>query len=622
MLSSDLKMVQAGPATAEQPAELRTTLAGTTVLLRPGKEKEDVQTVEVWDTVGLQAAFNLQEVDKHGRVYADSEFGSLELAPDCSSLAYIAERKKEKNAAFLAQSEPGEGVGRGGEAEYREDWGEQLVGKVSPVVVVLGLGSQQPVDCRVVAGVPTEYCPGLVRWWQGGLVGVAYKATPRKLGKIYCSNREAVVFTLSLDGEWTVLAGEAGGLGVTRLWVTPGGCLVWTERDLTVDGLYPGPHGAALRLMTVAGGGGAARELVAAQQPDWTGLDPAQFTGIFHPVAAPRPWLAAETLVLTCALGETTRPLLVDVVGGGVVVPSSPSCAGVQVLDCSHDLVLGVRSDPVTPPHLVAARVDPASPGSLEFVAVTEVPACPVPGLTWTSLTLHPTGPPALPFTAHYFGPAAGNTPLILWPHGGPHSVLTTDYKNTAMFFASLGLGLLFVNYRGSTGFGEAGVRSLLGRVGSQDVGDCEQARQAVLTKLPHLQADKVCLMGGSHGGFLVLHLAGQFPAHYRGVVARNPVTNLARCVEALCLQSTDICTVHKTGNSPLVGREYLTYLLFPTSSKASIADIPESAWVTSLGQSYPGLEPGVEQLAAWLAVSPLSVVAGVQCPVLLCCSK
>ena len=44
------------------------------------------------------------------------------------------------------------------------------------------------------------------------------------------------MFTISLLEEWTVLAGEEGSLGVTRLWVTPG--LVWTERDLTVDSHY------------------------------------------------------------------------------------------------------------------------------------------------------------------------------------------------------------------------------------------------------------------------------------------------------------------------------------------------------------------------------------------------
>lgn len=34
--------------------------------------------------------------------------------------------------------------------------------------------------------------------------------------------------------------------------------------------------------------------------------------------------------------------------------------------------------------------------------------------------------------------------------------------------------------------------------------------------------------MGGSHGGFLALHLAGRHGSMFKAVVARNPVTNLA----------------------------------------------------------------------------------------------
>jgi acylaminoacyl-peptidase len=68
------------------------------------------------------------------------------------------------------------------------------------------------------------------------------------------------------------------------------------------------------------------------------------------------------------------------------------------------------------------------------------------------------------------------------------------------------------VNYRGSIGFGEASVKSLPGHIGDNDVADMQQAVKEALAKLPLLDPDHCVLFGGSHGGFLVTHLSGQFP--------------------------------------------------------------------------------------------------------------
>ena len=117
--------------------------------------------------------------------------------------------------------------------------------------------------------------------------------------------------------------------------------------------------------------------------------------------------------------------------------------------------------------------------------------------------------------------------------------------------FAHCGLAVLFINYRGSLGFGQVTgtmcvcflvvqtcfflkkkkkktkkdfLEALPGHVGSMDVQDCNDAVTRALAHCADLDASKVAVFGGSHGGLLAAHLTAQFPDRYGAAVMRNPV--------------------------------------------------------------------------------------------------
>jgi acylaminoacyl-peptidase len=133
---------------------------------------------------------------------------------------------------------------------------------------------------------------------------------------------------------------------------------------------------------------------------------------------------------------------------------------------------------------------------------------------------------------------------LLLIPHGGPHSAHICNWNIQYEFLLNLGYTLLLVNYRGSIGFGNASLLSLPGFIGDHDVHDCMKALTHTLDANTHLA--RVAVMGGSHGGFLTLHLLGQHPEAFGTGVVRNPVTSIPGM-----LPSTDIpdwCYVESLG--------------------------------------------------------------------------
>jgi len=136
--------------------------------------------------------------------------------------------------------------------------------------------------------------------------------------------------------------------------------------------------------------------------------------------------------------------------------------------------------------------------------------------------------------------------PLIVVPHGGPHSGITTAFNPSYAYLCGQGYAVLMVNYRGSTGFGQKSITSLPTRIGEMDVQDVVAATNDLIgTGL--VDPDRVGICGGSHGGFLTGHCTSQYPDLFKVAVMRNPVVNIASMVTATDIP--DWCYVEATGS-------------------------------------------------------------------------
>lgn len=128
---------------------------------------------------------------------------------------------------------------------------------------------------------------------------------------------------------------------------------------------------------------------------------------------------------------------------------------------------------------------------------------------------------------------AESKVPLIVLPHGGPHSASTTSFVPGVAYMAQR-YAVVLPNYRGSTGFGQESLESLLTRIGHVDISDVMTCTKHVLSNFADvIDAEKVGICGGSHGGFLTAHATSQYPDFFRAAVMRNPVTNIATMVTA-----------------------------------------------------------------------------------------
>ncbi|XP_054904603.1 S9 family peptidase isoform X2 [Poeciliopsis prolifica] len=548
------------------------------------RETGSQQLLEIWDRHGLRKSLNLSALNIHGRVYDDTQFGCLSWSECESKLLFVAER----SGSSTAETRSGESASRKDRSMYREDWGEALTSKSVPVLCVVDLHHGE-VD--VLQSVPQDVSPGQALWAPGGqaVFFVGWYHEPFRLGLKFCSNRRSALFRLSLDGHCECLSGDNLSVSCPRL--SPDGSTL-----IYLQGSVFGPHNQCLSVQQLDLKSGKTSTILGVVSRPQTG----DFAGVYEALPS-RCWsVDGQKVVFSSAVRNQKDVFMVD--RGTKKVSSLSDNHQRQVEDLSdlskvygswklltvqRDLMVVCCSSPNSPPTLRVGFLPSA--GETVIWRTLQQPVTTFDYL-WTVLDVTPTSDedngryPGLDFGAILVKPSRlfceTGTPVVVFIHGGPHSQFPAEWNSTTAGLVELGFAVLMVNYRGSTGFGQDSILSLIGQIGSQDVKDVQRAVMTALQSDKTLDPKRLAVIGGSHGGFLSCHLIGQYPDFYRACAARNPVINAATLL----------------GTSDIVDWRY-----------------------TSAGFqfSYDNI-PTAETLAAMLLKSPITHAAQIKAPVLL----
>ncbi len=116
--------------------------------------------------------------------------------------------------------------------------------------------------------------------------------------------------------------------------------------------------------------------------------------------------------------------------------------------------------------------------------------------------------------------------PLVLWVHGGPHGMFAFTYIERLQVLAAAGYGVLAINPRGSTGYGQAFTDGTRGQWGGGDYRDLMAGLDWVLATYPWVDAERLGVAGWSYGGFMTNWVITQTP-RFKAAVAGASLANL-----------------------------------------------------------------------------------------------
>jgi len=123
--------------------------------------------------------------------------------------------------------------------------------------------------------------------------------------------------------------------------------------------------------------------------------------------------------------------------------------------------------------------------------------------------------------------------PALVWVHGGPGGQTRLSYFALIQYLVNHGYAILAVNNRGSSGYGKTFFHMDDQNHGDKDLKDCV-AGKTYLESTGVIDMDKVGIIGGSYGGYMVMAALTFAPEEFNVGVNLFGVTNWLRTLKSI----------------------------------------------------------------------------------------
>ncbi|HSB27928.1 MAG TPA: S9 family peptidase [Pyrinomonadaceae bacterium] len=116
--------------------------------------------------------------------------------------------------------------------------------------------------------------------------------------------------------------------------------------------------------------------------------------------------------------------------------------------------------------------------------------------------------------------------PLILSVHGGPHGMFGWSFNPNFQVFAARNFSVLYLNPRGSSGYGQKFSDGTINEWGGGDYKDLMLGVDEALRRYSWIDPNRLGVTGGSYGGFMTNWIITQTP-RFKAAVASASLSNL-----------------------------------------------------------------------------------------------